>query len=57
MAERRESTEGVFLGDCLKSMQHLHATPYWAELDGASLFLEIFEEKPRLGRAEGILAS
>ena len=39
-------SEGVLVGGCLESMQHLRGTPYWPDLDGAILFLETSEEKP-----------
>jgi muramoyltetrapeptide carboxypeptidase len=49
------SAEGVLVGGCLESMQHLRGTPYWPELDGAILFLETSEEKPSPERVDGIL--
>ncbi len=36
-------------------MQHLRGTPYWPELDGATLFLETSDEKPGPQRVAGIL--
>lgn len=49
------SAEGILVGGCLESMQHLRGTPYWPELDGAILFLETSEEKPSPARVDGIL--
>lgn len=49
------SAEGVLIGGCLESMQHLRGTPYWPELDGAILFLETSEEKPTPETVDGIL--
>ena len=49
------SGEGVLVGGCLESMQHLRGTPYWPDLDGAILFLETSEEKPDPERVDGIL--
>jgi len=49
------SAEGVLVGGCLESMQHLRGTPYWPELDGAILFLETSEEKPSPDTVDGIL--
>jgi muramoyltetrapeptide carboxypeptidase len=49
------SVEGVLVGGCLESMQHLRGTPYWPDLDGAILFLETSEEKPRPETVDGIL--
>ncbi len=47
--------DGVLVGGCLESMQHLRGTPYWPDLDGAILFLETSEEKPDPERVDGIL--
>ena len=47
--------EGVLVGGCLESMQHLRGTAYWPDLDGAILFLETSEEKPDPERVDGIL--
>jgi muramoyltetrapeptide carboxypeptidase len=52
---RGGSAEGVLVGGCLESLQHLRGTPYWPELDGAILFLETSEEKPNPERVDGIL--
>jgi muramoyltetrapeptide carboxypeptidase len=49
------SAEGVLVGGCLESMQHLRGTPCWPGLDGAILFLETSEEKPSLETVDGIL--
>ena len=51
----RESVEGVLVGGCLESMQHLRGTPYWPSLDGPILFLETSEEEPNQERVDGIL--
>jgi muramoyltetrapeptide carboxypeptidase len=50
-----ERAEGVLVGGCLESMQHLRGTPYWPDLTGAILFLETSEEKPTPERVDGIL--
>jgi muramoyltetrapeptide carboxypeptidase len=47
--------EGVLIGGCLESMQHLRGTPFWPDLDGAILFLETSEEKPDPEKVDGIL--
>jgi len=47
--------DGVLVGGCLESMQHLRGTTYWPDLDGAILFLETSEEKPDPERVDGIL--
>ena len=49
------SAEGVLIGGCLESMQHLRGTPYWPDLEGAILFLETSEEKPSPATVDGIL--
>lgn len=46
---RDGSAEGVLVGGCLQSLQHLRGTPYLpraADLAGAILFWEISEEQP-----------
>ena len=48
-------SEGVLVGGCLESMQHLRGTPYWPDLTGAILFLETSEEKPEPETVDGIL--
>ena len=47
--------EGVLVGGCIESLQHLRGTPFWPELDGAILFLETSEEAPSPARVDGIL--
>ena len=47
--------EGVLVGGCLESMQHLRGTPYWPDLSGAILFLETSEERPKPEKVDGIL--
>lgn len=47
--------EGVLVGGCLESMQHLRGTPFWPDLDGAVLFLETSEERPDPEKVDGIL--
>ncbi len=49
------SAEGLLVGGCLESMQHLRGTPYWPDLDGAILFLETSEERPDPEKVDGIL--
>jgi muramoyltetrapeptide carboxypeptidase len=47
--------EGVLVGGCLETLQHLRGTPYWPRWEGAILFLETSEEKPDPERVDGIL--
>jgi muramoyltetrapeptide carboxypeptidase LdcA involved in peptidoglycan recycling len=47
--------EGVLVGGCLETLQHLRGTPYWPGWEGTILFLETSEEKPEPERVDGIL--
>jgi len=47
--------EGVLIGGCLESLQHLRGTRFWPDLRGAILFLETSEEKPSPATVDGIL--
>ena len=47
--------EGVLIGGCLESLQHLRGTPYWPDWDGAILFFETSEEVPSPAEVDGIL--
>lgn len=47
--------EGVLVGGCIESLQHLRGTPYWPDLDGAILFLETSEEAPSPATLDGML--
>jgi muramoyltetrapeptide carboxypeptidase len=47
--------EGVLVGGCLESLQHLRGTPYWPDLEGSILFLETSEEKPSPATVDGLL--
>lgn len=48
-------SEGVLVGGCIESLQHLRGTRYWPDLEGAILFLETSEEAPSPERVDGIL--
>ncbi len=52
---REGRAEGVLVGGCLESLQHLRGTPYWPDLDGAILFLETSEEKPSPSDVDALL--
>jgi muramoyltetrapeptide carboxypeptidase LdcA involved in peptidoglycan recycling len=52
---RPGAREGVLVGGCIESLQHLRGTPYWPDLEGAILFLETSEEAPSPARVDGIL--
>lgn len=47
--------EGVLIGGCLESLEHLRGTPYWPNWEGALLFLETSEEKPPPERVDAML--
>ena len=47
--------EGVLLGGCLESLQHLRGTRFWPRWDGAILFFETSEEKPSPAKVDAIL--
>jgi muramoyltetrapeptide carboxypeptidase len=52
---RRGRAEGVLVGGCLESLQHLRGTRYWPDWEGAVLFLETSEEKPSPATVDAIL--
>jgi muramoyltetrapeptide carboxypeptidase LdcA involved in peptidoglycan recycling len=43
---RGGTAEGILIGGCLESLQHLRGTRHWPDWNGALLFLETSEEKP-----------
>ena len=50
--------EGILIGGCLESLQHLRGTPYWPDLgqwEEAILFFETSEEKLAPSTVDGIL--
>ena len=47
--------EGVLIGGCLESLQHLRGTSFWPDWTDAILFFETSEEKPSPGKVDGIL--
>jgi muramoyltetrapeptide carboxypeptidase len=47
--------EGVLVGGCLESLQHLRGTRYWPDFEEAIFFWETSEEKPPPERVDGIL--
>jgi len=47
--------EGLLVGGCLESLQHLRGTPYWPDCDGAILFLETSEERPTAETIDAVL--
>ncbi len=49
------SAEGVLVGGCLESLEHLRGTRFWPNWDGAILFFETSEEKPPPERVDSML--
>ncbi len=47
--------EGILIGGCLESLQHLRGTRFWPEWDDAIFFFETSEEKPSPEKVDGIL--
>ena len=52
---RGGQTEGVLIGGCLESLEHLRGTPFWPDFDDAILFLETSEEAPPPTRVDALL--
>jgi muramoyltetrapeptide carboxypeptidase LdcA involved in peptidoglycan recycling len=49
------TAEGVLLGGCLESLQHLRGTSFWPDWEGKILFFETSEGAPPPDRVDGIL--
>lgn len=47
--------EGILIGGCLESLQHLRGTRFWPEWNGAILFIETSEMAPPPAKVDGIL--
>lgn len=47
--------EGVLVGGCIESLQHLRGTPFWPDWNGAIFFFETSEDKPSPATIDGIL--
>ena len=52
---REGDAEGVLIGGCLESLQHLRGTPFWPDWTGAILFFETSELAPSTATVDGIL--
>ncbi len=48
-------TEGILIGGCLESLQHLRGTEFWPDWNKALFFFETSEEKPSPSTVDGIL--
>ncbi|MDQ6694165.1 MAG: LD-carboxypeptidase [Chloroflexota bacterium] len=58
LKEGSGAAEGILLGGCLESLQHLRGTRYWPSQDdwqGAILFFETSEDKPSPPTVDAIL--
>ena len=53
---RGGAAEGVLVGGCIESLQHLRGTPYWPDLSGAILFIETSEAAPSPAEVDGVLS-
>lgn len=47
--------EGILIGGCLESLQHLRGTRFWPDWDEAIFFFETSEEKPSPADVDSIL--
>jgi muramoyltetrapeptide carboxypeptidase LdcA involved in peptidoglycan recycling len=47
--------EGVLVGGCLGSLEHLRGTPYWPDWEDAIFFWEMGEDKPSPARVDSML--
>jgi muramoyltetrapeptide carboxypeptidase LdcA involved in peptidoglycan recycling len=47
--------EGILMGGCIESLQHVRGTGYWPDWQGAILFLETSEEQPNPATVDAIL--
>jgi muramoyltetrapeptide carboxypeptidase LdcA involved in peptidoglycan recycling len=47
--------EGILVGGCLESLQHLRGTSFWPDWRDTILFIETSEEKPSPAEVDGIL--
>jgi muramoyltetrapeptide carboxypeptidase len=47
--------EGILIGGCLESLQHLRGTRFWPQWDKAIFFFETSEEKPLPQTVDGML--
>jgi muramoyltetrapeptide carboxypeptidase LdcA involved in peptidoglycan recycling len=50
-----QAAEGVLIGGCLESLQHLRGTRFWPNWDDAILFVETSENAPSPETVDGIL--
>jgi len=49
------TAEGILVGGCLESLEHLRGTRFWPDWQGTILFLETSEEKPPPERVDSLL--
>lgn len=52
---RGGAAEGVLIGGCIESLQHLRGTRFWPDWEGAILFFETSEVAPSPETVDGIL--
>jgi muramoyltetrapeptide carboxypeptidase LdcA involved in peptidoglycan recycling len=49
------TAEGVLIGGCIESLEHLRGTRFWPDWEEAIFFFETSEEKPSPARVDSIL--
>jgi muramoyltetrapeptide carboxypeptidase len=49
------SAEGILIGGCIESLEHLRGTRFWPQWDNAIFFFETSEEKPLPERVDSML--
>lgn len=52
---REGKAEGILIGGCLESLQHLRGTEFWPDWNNSIFFFETSEEKPSPGTVDAIL--
>ncbi len=52
---RGGQADGILVGGCLESLEHLRGTRYWPDWEGKILFLETSEETPSPERVDAML--
>ena len=53
---RGGSADGILVGGCIESLQHLRGTRFWPDFDAAILFVETSENAPSPAVVDGLLS-
>lgn len=48
--------EGILIGGCIESLQHLRGTKYWPDFENSILFLETSSAEPNIQFLDGLLS-